>query len=90
MSVSSLRDLIELYAPPPEGEASSGPHIAVAQLTPRWQLGVCLAPAGAGFTRATGASFVDGSSFVNGVATPLGGTHVRHASKALLRVRVRG
>ena len=87
--VASLRDLIELYAPPPPGEAADA-HLAVAQLTPRWQLGVCLTPPGAGGGGGGGGGarvnggFVDGSSFVNGVATPLGGTHVRHASKALL------
>ena len=86
--VASLRDLIELYAPPPAGEAADA-HLAVAQLTPRWQLGVCLTPPGAGGGGGGGGArvnggFVDGSSFVNGVATPLGGTHVRHASKALL------
>ena len=80
--VRSLRDLIELYAPLPTGEAADT-HLAVAQLTLRWQVGVCLTPPGAGDGGVRG-GFVDGSSFVNGVTTPLGGTHVRHVSNALL------
>lgn len=80
--VRSLSDLIALYAPPPEGEAAAA-HMAVAQLTPRWRVGVCVAPPGAGDGGARG-GFVDGCSFVNGVATPMGGTHVAAAARALL------
>eukprot|EP00966_Prymnesium_polylepis_P072651 1686779-Prymnesium_polylepis.1 len=46
----------------------------VAQLGPRWQVGALLSPH----------EDFQHVSFVNGVSTPRGGTHVEHAAAALL------
>ena len=61
--------------PASDAALAAGGGSALVRLSPRWQLGVAAAPGGGG-------AYV---SFVNGVATARGGTHVDHIERQLLR-----
>ena len=69
--VHGLSELAAMYAGAP---LEAGRTLALATPSARWTVGACLSPTG---------SF-QVVSFVNGVATPRGGTHVNHVAAALL------
>eukprot|EP00965_Chrysotila_dentata_P063319 2098490-Pleurochrysis_carterae.AAC.3 len=96
LAVNDLQSLMELYLPRQpskdvpqksgktrkkaaeillaEKEKETSNRLVVGSVGDRWEIGVCLSPT-QGFTHA---------SFVNGVSTSLGGTHVELVSKTLV------
>ena len=70
LKVEGMRDLAHMFV----GRRLRGRELALAHAGPRWQVGVCLSPGG-GFQQL---------SYVNGVATSRGGTHVSHVASQLL------
>ena len=76
IEVEGLQDFMQLHLadPPPASELNAFLPVSSKQAGLRWEVGACLSP-GVGFQHV---------SFVNGVSTPRGGTHVDHVAGAIL------
>ena len=77
--IGGLADLARMYAGGGGGDGGGGAdELAFEHVDGRWKVGACRSPTG---------SF-QAVSFVNGVATARGGTHVNHVANALLSALV--